>query len=59
MSLNSGNYVTQLAVQPCPCLAASLWQPQFMAWVNFKQQKDLSNRQKNRGNVQDAHLMYL
>lgn len=41
MSLNSGNYVTQLAQQPCPCLAASLWQTQFMAWVNFKQQNDL------------------
>lgn len=46
MSLNSGNYVTQLAEQPCPYLAASPWQPQFMAWVNLKQQKDLSNGQK-------------
>lgn len=55
MSLNSGNYVTQLAVQPCPYLAASLWQPQFMAWVNFKQQKDLSNRQKI-GEMRRMHI---
>lgn len=54
MSLNSGNYVTQLAQQQCPNLTASLWQPQFMAWVNFKQQKHPFIRQKNRGNVQDV-----